>query len=449
VRTSEKVNMRDPNSALTREMVERNYGSVIDLGPCAVSANLNLWTLRGSAPLDRISIISSPDVYDPETNIGGTQRPLERKRTVELLDYALGSDMDQELPRAFPEVLLNVRDRSAIQVYDLSDPKRSLDFDSWEGIRPDEEARVVGVRIPVQVLQFPKPEISPQISRVDGNHRLSGMDQAVLEYLKSDEPSRAPNVTFSLFVGLTTEEERRLFNVVNSKQKAVEAALLETQSYNLLTDEQRILPKNMASHLAYILSHDGGAFDEVIFSGGSKVGSKRRGLKHILKVNTLRTTADYQLKSLPSTWRARLLEDPAMLSALVNNYWLAIKYLFPEAWDDKKNYILMQTIGLTALAKLWGESIVVDVLNNSAHKGKQVQDFVPYLDPIRERGLLRKDYRDGKNQLPYDGIAGIAGADKVLRVLSSVLTDLDITIARAKAAHSPDVPLSAKLEPPE
>jgi DGQHR domain-containing protein len=386
-------------------------------------------------------------VYDPEDNIGGTQRPLDRGRTINLLNYALGLNMSADLPRAFPEVLLNVRDTSAIQIYDLSDPERALEFSSWGGLRSEDGSKVVGVRIPLQFLQFPKPEISPQISRVDGNHRLSGMDTAVLEYVsKGSEFTAAPNVTFSLFVGLNTEEEKRLFNVVNSKQKAVEAALLETQSYELMSEEERIRPQNLASHLAHILSEEGGAFQGVIFSGGSKVGSKKAGAKHILKINTLRSTMDAQLKSLPTTLRARLYEDPAILAALVNNYWLAIKYLFPEAWDDKKTYILMQTIGLTALARLWGEQIVGDVLSESVHKGTQVFDFVPYLEPIREQGLLRKDLTDTQGRAVYEGVAGIAGADKVLRVLGSALTELDIVMAKAKAAHKPDVPLTKKLE---
>jgi len=438
--------MADPSKSLTREMVEKAYGPHIDLGPCIISASLNLFTLRGSAPLDRISIVSAPDVYDPEDNIGGTQRPLERKRTLDLLNYALGLNLAPDLPRAFPEVLLNVRDSSAVQIYKMDEPDRALDFNSWTGLRPENGTTVVGVRVPLQFLQFPKPDMSPQISRVDGNHRLSGMDSAVLEYAgKGSEFLSAPNVTFSLFVGLTTEEERRLFNVVNSKQKAVEAALLETQSYDLLSDDEKVRPQNLPSHLAHILSEEGGAFHGVVFSGGSKAGSKKLGLKHTLKINTVRSTMDAQLKSLPTTLRARLIEDPAMLAALVNNYWLAIKYLFPEAWDDKKNYILMQTIGLTALARLWGENIVGNVLSDSPQKGKQVHDFVPYLEPIREQGLLRKDHQEDE-KFVYEGVAGIAGSDKVLRILGGALTDLDILMAKARAAHKPEVPLSKKLE---
>lgn len=445
--------MPDPLKALTKEMVSSCYGEYIDLGPCIVSATLNLFALRGSVPLDRLSVVSSPDVYDPEDNIGGTQRPLDRKRTLDLFNYALGAGVPPDVPRAFPEVMLNVRDTSTIQIYDLQDTSRALDFDSWEGLRNgDTRMPVVGVRVPVQFLQFPKRESDPQISRVDGNHRLSGMDLAVLESVTRGESfDNAPMVTFSLFVNLTTDEEKRLFNVVNSKQRPVEPALLETQSYELLSDEEKVAPKNLPSHLAHMLTQDGGAFDGIVFAGGSKTGSKKAGKSKqlMLRINTLRSAMDAQLKSLPTTLRVRLYEDPAMLTALVNNYWLAVKYVFPEAWDDKKNYILMQTIGLTAMARLWGDTIVAKVLALSPGKGNQVTDFVPYLEPIREQGLLRKDYVDPKdeNGVPvYEGVAGIAGAEKVLRVLGNALTDLDILIAQARAAHRAEAPLPQRLD---
>ncbi len=275
------------------------------------------------------------------------------------------------------------------------------------------------------------------------------MDTALLEYVgKGTEFVDAPNMPFSVFVGLTGDEEKRLFNVVNSKQRPVEPALLETQSYDLMSEDERIRPQNLAHHLAHVLSQDGGAFQGIVFFGGSKAGSKKLPTKHLLKINTLRSTMDAQLKSLATTLRARLNEDPAMLAALVNNYWLAVKYLFPEAWDDKKTFILMQTIGLTALARLWAEQIVGRVLSDSPQKGNQVSDFVPYLEPIRDQGLLRKDLRDAATDAPvYEGVAGIAGADKVLRVLGGALTDLDIIMAKARAAHKPEVPLSKKLEP--
>jgi hypothetical protein len=235
--------------------------------------------------------------------------------------------------------------------------------------------------------------------------------------------------------------------VVNSKQRPVEAALLETQSYELLSDEEKILPKNLPSHLAHILSHEGGAFYNATFGGGDKTGSKNAGLKHILKINTLRSTMETQVKSLPTNLRDALTGDAGLLSVLVNNYWLAVKYVFPEAWDDKKNYILMQTIGLTALAKLWGEQIVVNVLKDSQHKGKQVSDFAPYLEPIRAKNLFNKNLTDSATgKLVYEGVAGIAGAEKVLKIIGSALTDLNVMLALAKATHNPDIPLSEKVQ---
>lgn len=434
--------MPDPLKALTKDLVESAYGEMIDLGPCIVSKNLNLFALRGSAPLDLLAIVSSPDVYDPEDNIGGTQRPLDPKRTIDLLEYALGAGAPTDVPRAFPEVLVNVRDTSCVQLYDPAEPSRLIDFDSWDGVRTASyKGHTIGVRVPLSILTLPKPRKLPQISRFDGNHRLSGMDQAVISPLMEGSKFRNPPfVTYSMFVNLTPDEEKRLFNTVNSKQKPVEPALLETQKYALLNEDERIRPQNLPSHLAHMLTQEEGAFNGIVFAGGSKAGAKAKKIQYILRINTVRSAMDAQLKSLSATLRAKLQADPALLATLVNNYWLAVKYMFPEAWNDKKNYILMQTIGLMALARLWGDCIVERVLKEMPGKGKNVTDFTPYLEPIREHGLLNKERKE------YIGIAGAAGQERVFSILANAITDLDVLVAQAKAVHKPDEMLADQLD---
>src|SRR5690348_10717513 len=103
--------------------ISARHGEFVDLGPCLVGRNLNLVVLRGFAPADVLAEISSPDVYDMVKNQFGTQRDLKKKHSQECYVYAMESTIDDadNDPRAFPEIILNIRDTSVMEVYDLAD----------------------------------------------------------------------------------------------------------------------------------------------------------------------------------------------------------------------------------------------------------------------------------------------------------------------------------------
>jgi len=71
-----------------RAAVYALYGKQIDLGLCLVAKNLNLQSLRGAARLDKLAIISAPDVFDAVLNQQGTQRDTVEKHAREAFDYA-------------------------------------------------------------------------------------------------------------------------------------------------------------------------------------------------------------------------------------------------------------------------------------------------------------------------------------------------------------------------
>ena len=78
------------------------------------SKNLDTVCYRGSAPLAHLALISQTDVFDQVTNRDGLQRdlsPKPRKRGLRLCKR----EVRHSQPRAFPEVVLNVRDKSILQ----------------------------------------------------------------------------------------------------------------------------------------------------------------------------------------------------------------------------------------------------------------------------------------------------------------------------------------------
>src|SRR5712691_3609896 len=76
--------------------------------------NLDTVCFRGAAPLAQLALISQADVFDQITNPDGLQRDLSPKHASDAYDYASGTS-DPRFPRAFPEVVLNVRDKRVLR----------------------------------------------------------------------------------------------------------------------------------------------------------------------------------------------------------------------------------------------------------------------------------------------------------------------------------------------
>jgi len=100
----------------------------------------------------------------------------------------------------------------------------------------------------------------------------------------------------------------------------------------------------------------------------------------------------------------------------LSRFWSAVKTNFPEAWQDKKNFILLQSIGLNAFSMLGAE-----VIDRAVTQGKMTQDdFNLVLKHIAAYVDLQKSN--------YEGVAGAAGADKVYKELFAALSkDMDKT----------------------
>ncbi len=76
--------------------------------------NLDTVCFRGAAPLAHLALASQADVFDQVTNPSGLQRDLSPKHASDAYDYARRSP-DPAFPRAFPEIVLNVRDKKVLQ----------------------------------------------------------------------------------------------------------------------------------------------------------------------------------------------------------------------------------------------------------------------------------------------------------------------------------------------
>lgn len=392
--------------AVTPSPIVARRGQSIDLGVGLVGQNLNLIVIRGHAPLDVLADISAPDIYDQEENPTGTQRDLKPKHAEDCFAYAVDAIdlLPEDDPRAFPEIILNVRDTSVVEFYDLDDDSNLYDITSTMGL-DEVEARLVGIRVRTSRLEWPKPKRAPQVSRVDGNHRLAKADELVANG-DGDNEIEYPQVPFTLLVGLEVIQEARLFRDINGEHEGMETAHLDTIVYRIRDhEEMKSDPKLLPLWLAHELRRDDRAFAGMVFLGGSKAGVKKTsGAVPPVKINSLKTTIASQLRAAPGVMAA-LRNEPEKLLELLDRFWKAVRESFPEAWQDKRNYILLQAIGLGAFARFGGL-----LLDRAWDNGQiKLEDFKAALTPVAKKVSLRRT--------DYPGIAGAGGQQYIAELL--------------------------------
>jgi DGQHR domain-containing protein len=419
---------------MSNVLIEK-YGQEIDLGVCLIGKNLNVFTLRGFSNLELLAEISGGDVYDDVLNPEGTQRDLKTKHSKEALEYALDSlsENPAENPRAFPELTLNVRDASVLRVFDMNNSE--INFESTDFISENQTISV-RVKIITNALNFPIPQFNPQISRVDGNHRLS---QA--ENLDHELFPEIPTVPFSIFVGLSTMQERKLFSDINGKHVGMPPAIVTSFEGSFIAPDVALTSsKGRAVWLAKQLTGKDMAFYGKVHFGGSSDGAKELyGAIPPITIQGLRNGILKTLASCPSLesylFPAVDLQDAAqntdveknerikrgyVMLDVLNRYWTAVKHAFPDAWENKKDYILLNSIGLESFSYLAGPVIEHLMLNT---KTIEQTHFNAAMEHVAAKINL---HRDG-----YLGIAGAGGAKKVKDELMAIWTQTGVHIAVA------------------
>lgn len=392
-----------------------HFGTTLDFGPCIAGRNLNLLVFRGFANLDQLAAISAPDVYDSHTNPTGTQRELDKKHATHCYEYAESANdvLSEDDPRSFPEIILNARNRQVIEIYQIDDPDYLLDLDSFTS-DPEFPGGIVGIRVLVSNLEFPHPTKSPQISRVDGNHRLSGID--LDELLTGELQADGIPVSFSLYLGLDTEQEVKLFKDINGEHKGMDVTHLTNIEVRLDGDSLKMDPTRRHKWMADQMAQKDGAFEGMVFFGGAKSGAKSAlGKVPPVKLNTLASTIKLQL-SKASTVMANFEDKPDYVLELMNRYWLAVRNVFAEEWADRSNFILLQTIGLSGFAHLGA------TLMDKGYSDRRVEqkDFELYLQAVKNEVNLSRSSDEWK------GVAGAGGAKKVADVLIKAATQDNI-----------------------
>jgi len=198
--------------------------------------------------------------------------------------------------------------------------------------------------------EFGELIISPDslpFSIVDGQHRLEGLKAA-----REEDPTLDNYPVPVTIINLPdVYDEMRQFYIINTRQKGVPTDLVQRHLYEMsvkmgkpalmaLEGEKAVLTAE-AIPIVDILRKDPNSpwYDKVQLPG------ERKQKHHVIKQRPLADSITYILKARPSFRRKK----PEELANDLIKYWNAIKEIFPEAFENPKEYTIQKTPGTYSL----------------------------------------------------------------------------------------------------
>jgi DGQHR domain-containing protein len=345
---------------------------------CIRETVLGVDVVRGFARLCDLASMSRADIYDAKYNPTGTQRDLSPKHARDAYMY-----VRQEERAYWPEIFLCAR---------------SAKFVQFEG-----ESGIGGVGILTVNLAGIEKSSAIEISRVDGNHRLHFASGEFEGY-----PPVEKVVSFSIALGLTLEEEMKIFRDINNNQRRMNTSHLAHMNVRL-AGEDSLKFRAPKLYLANKLSETSGSpFYKIVYDGG------RKDVTKIIPLKSLQSGLEYMF-SQPS--RLSAIDDVDMQYTVISNYFLALKKWEPECWLDPKSYLMLRGAGF------WGVCFLgAEIIDRGLKKGHYKSDD---LLKILESG--RK--WDWTNKGDFSGFSGRGGAIKIRdKIVSEIADDESVSL---------------------
>lgn len=330
---------------------------------------------RGYGKLADLSRISKADVFDEVRNPTGTQRDLSPKHAREAYEYARNSELGY-----WPEVFLCVRNDSVVRI------DRSSSIDSrnrFASLHVDESliGSIDGI----------------SISRIDGNHRLYFGAGGEKGYEALDR-----EVSFCLALGLSLDEEIKLFRDINNNQRKMDTSHLDKIELRL-SGADRIKETNPALYIAERLANDPNSpLAPYVYQGG------KRPVGTFMPLRSVHTGIEYMLSRQTKLTALGGAEPQAKV---IINYFRALRLWVPEAWTNPKDYLMLRGAGF------WGTCFLgADVIDRALSAGRfEAEDMLSIL----KSGATWDWSRNGQ----FQGLSGRGGAVKIADMIIRELKD--------------------------
>jgi DGQHR domain-containing protein len=356
------------------------------------SGNIDTVCYRGSAALADLAAISQADVFDQVTNPNGLQRDLSPKHASEAYNY-VAREEDEEFPRAFPEVILNVRDEDVVEVEKMENMGR--------------QKRIKGFRFnfDLDAIADAVQEGKVVISRVDGNHRLWFAEG------NGRREARREIVPFQIHVGLSPEQEANLFVDVNANQKGLNSSHLHILRSRLTPEEQELRDHPEVVFARRLTEDPDSPWHELVYLGGSRKGSREEGLDRPVSFVTLEQGVR---RTLSKSQYIHDLTQPDAQYILLRNYWQAVQNVYTDEWTDHKSYLLLKNIGVLGFS-IMGGTVIDRCMARSEVDVDAMEAYVKQTVGIFD---WSKDARGERS------VAGMSGNRAALLIAGELVTDL-------------------------
>jgi DGQHR domain-containing protein len=357
--------------------------------------NLDTVCYRGSAPLAELARISQADIFDQDLNPDGLQRDLSKKHAAEAYDY-VAREPDEERPRAFPEVVLNVRDKAVVKVEPINQP--------------------AGVPIRLVKLTFDLAAITRartvKVSRVDGSHRLMFGD--------GDGNSRAAielPAPYQLHLGLTREQEANLFLDINATQKSLNTSHLTYLRSKLLPEAEELVQHRHRVFARRLAEDAGSPWHGLVYMGGSRAGAKEAKVVRPVNFAALDNCIG---RIFRKSQYIHDLTTPDAQYVVVRSYWNAAAKTWPEAWAEPTEHLLIKGVGLAAMGQLG--AVIIDRCMASGETSQR--DMERMLAPA-------KDVFDWSRTATKGGVVGLSGNQAALVVAGELAAKVPKSVEAA------------------
>lgn len=228
----------------------------------------------------------------------------------------------------------------------------------------------------------------PAMAQVDCQHRLGELHDSAI------------SLAFMTYIGLSLDEEKGLFVVINSKAKGLSTSLTDFHEANLAKDLKSDVPH---LYIAKKLNEDPGSpwYQKIRIGGEDTSGLMRR--------TSLRMMQKTTQKFLAQTRHVNFGDVDGAYEAIAN-YWRAAAEVFPEAWANHRQNLLTKGVGLYSMTHL-----LADIVNLAPNQQYTKEFFVRRLTPLAK--TISWTSKNG----PFAGVGGQSGAMDVYTTLKKAL----------------------------
>jgi hypothetical protein len=199
------------------------------------------------------------------------------------------------------------------------------------------------------------------------------------------------------------------FAIINDTQKGINTSL----TLSLLGElrEGALAWKIQAHDIVYRLNRDPDSpwFERINMTGA-------RGMHRPVNLASFANALKPLLRQ-HSLFQAMELEDQVLL---LKRFWNATRELFPDAWSDPKQSILLKTLGVYAMSQV--STYVFDLC--AANGG----DFSP--ERMREYLSPLADFDWNRNTSPFRALGGLQGSKEAASTLIGQLPRMSVRIVR-------------------